>query len=197
MSRQLKEMVKVSGVQAPQKASKIQMHSRSNRAPTEGSYAHMDTSMDNQEKSKNDKYGMLDEKLSQRLALAFPKQKKTCKKRTTNGHPSDFKQTLTEDLIKARKQLELGEIEKETVENNSAQTGSVEGSHSSNTTRSHGSKSYNNDNDEDEEEVPIPEERKKPFGCKENMDSIRTSTYKLQVSEKPLQKLGTNVVGFK
>ena len=53
---------------------------------------------------------------------------------------------------------------------------------------------------DDVEEVPIPDEKKKPFGTHKNiftMDSIRTSTYKVQTSNKPLQKIGSNVMGFR
>ena len=153
---------------------------------------HVDV-VDHQETVEN--YSMLDEELCQKLSLAFPKQEGDTRKKTTKSasyEKANFKQELTEGLIKVRKQLEIEERVIAADPTNSTLPGSTEqlkvkdGGKTLST--SHGSYTSKTD-----EEAPMPEEKKLPFGSNKNiftMDSIRNS------SKKSIHKIRSNVVGF-
>jgi len=149
--------------------------------------------VDYQETTEN--YSMIDEELCQKLSLAFPKQEGDTRKKTTKSasyEKANFKQELTEGLIKVRKQLEIEEKSTASDTTNSTLPDSTEepkvkdGDKTLST--SHGTYTSKTD-----KEVPIPEEKKLPFGSNKNiftMDSIRNS------SKKSIYKIRSNVVGF-
>ena len=169
-----------------------------------GLLAHSNTK--NEVTSKKKSNLQLDDDLSQKLSLALSKRKassiKAEKSRTTTSR-QEIKQKFTEELTKVRKDLEA-------EDNSTGNTSSTDGdnttaqskeSASSSKSTSADVKSHSTDQQatDDVEEVTIPDEKKKPFGTHSNiftMDCIRASTYKIQTSNKPLQKIG-NVMGFK
>ena len=166
--------------------------------------------IDTQREKKSDMH-MLNDELSHRLSLALSRSKSSSKKNekpSTSASRQETKQKLIEDLTKVREELETDSGNKSTTDLDVSSTGENEESKKTTSTQSSSKskatkqKADTNDQQDidDVEEVPISDEKKKPFGCHNNiftMDSIRSSTYKVQTSNKSLQKIGSNVVGFK
>ena len=174
-----------------------------------GGATHPSTQNDTQNK-KNNSNILKDDDLLQKLSLALSRSKTSSKKVDKSKTPTsrqEKKQALTKKLIKVRKELEAEDGSKPSTATTSSTDGdnTAEGKKrtptSSKPTSTKEKSDVNDQEDTDDvEEVPIPDEKKKPFGASNNiftMDSIRTSTYKVQTSNKPLQKIGSNVMGFK
>ena len=129
---------------------------------------------------------------------------KASSKKVEKSKPSsrqESKQKLTETFMKVKEELEAENTGKSSTANDGDDT---TGKSMSTSSKSTPTKENSVDTDQqaidDNEEEPIPDEKKKPFGSNKNiftMDSIRTSTYKVQKSSKSLQKLGPKVMGFK
>lgn len=167
-----------------------------------GGATHSSTKNEVTGKKKSD----LDDDLSRKLSLALSKRKASSKKAEKSKTTSrqETKEKLTEELTKVRKELEAEDNStgkaSSTDEDNT--TGQSKERTSSSKSSSADVKSHSTDQQatDDVEEVAIPDDKKKPFGTHSNiftMDCIRASTYKVQTSNKPLQKIGSNVMGFK
>ena len=174
-----------------------------------GGATHPSTQNDTQNKKKNTDM-LKDDDLSQKLSLALSRSKTSSKKVDKSKTPTnrqELKQALTKKLIKVRKELEAEDGSKPSTASASSTDGddTAEGkkrtpTSSKPTSTKEKSDATDQEDTDDVEEVPIPEEKRKPFGASNNiftMDSIRTSTYKVQTSNKTLQKIGSNVMGFK
>ena len=169
-----------------------------------GGATHPSTQNDTQNK-KNNSNILKDDDLSQKLSLALSRSTASSKKHEKSKTPisrQELKQTLTENLIKIREELEAEDGSKPSTASASLTDGddTAEGTSSKPTSTKEKSDATDQEDTDDVEEVPIPEEKKKPFGASNNiftMDSIHTSTYKVQTSNKTLQKIGSNVMGFK
>ena len=168
-----------------------------------GEVTHSDTKNDTKRKKKDDV--LLNDNLSHKLSLALSRSRKSGKKVEKSKTPvshQESKEELIQRLIEVREDLE-SEYSGQSTANDSATDGDVKSTLSSMSCKlSTTGKSSATDQQgiEDVEEVPMPDEKKKPLGCNNNiytMDSIRTSTYKVQKSTKPLQKIGSFVVTFK
>ena len=117
------------------------------------------------------------------------------RKTATAGRASYQKPSLHELTKNFRKVKD--QLEEDAAANDSSNVGNGQRT-VKNLSSSHGS--YTSKADDNIEEAPIPNEKKKPIGSNKNvftMDSIRSPTYTVQESKKPLQKIGLHVVGFK
>ena len=154
-----------------------------------------------------------DDKLSKKISLMLSRNEgssKKVEKSKTSASREESKQKLTQRLIKLREKYETEsdsesavnpsstDEDKTTIESKEAITTLSQSKTSSEVKIK--SDCTNQKDTDDVEEVPIPDEKKKPFGANSNiftMDCIRKSSYKVQTSSKPLQKIGSNVIGFK
>ena len=160
---------------------------------------HTEDAVDYQEKGGNSAsdHDMLDEDIFKVLSLVSKQQKTTTEGGTSYQKPNMHE--LTENFRRVKDQLDEEAAVNDS--SNSRKPDAVKRPKDSKTlSSSHGSYTSKPDGDDDIEEVPIPDEKKKPIGSNKNiftMDSIRSSTYKVQESKKPLRKIGRHVVGFK
>ena len=156
---------------------------------------------------KKSKESILNDDLTQKVSLVLSRSKPSSKKvekSKTSSHQESIQQ-LTEAFIKVREGLEAEDTSKSSTADNSrdntTEKAKEKTSTSSQSTSTPGTSDATDQHDiNDNEEVSIPDEKKKPFGAHNNiygMDSIRTSTYKVQKSNKSLQMIGPKVMGFK
>ena len=167
---------------------------------------HSTTHGDAQSAKNNDADDELSKKVSHMLSRNETSTKKI-EKSEKSASREESKQKLTEKLIKLREKYEAENVGKSTSNSSSADEDKATKeaiTTSTQSKKSSGVKTKSDSTDQQDtdnvEEVPIPDEKKKPFGTNNNiftMDCIRKSSYRVQTSNKKLQKIGSNVMGFK